>query len=49
MQNKPEQDRNQEATVYLVSRGFVGLSCPSSSSPLRIHDMPDAKRAEEQR
>lgn len=43
MQNKPEQDRNQEATVYLVSRGFVTLSCSSSSSPLVIRDVPDAK------
>jgi hypothetical protein len=47
MQNKPEQDRNQEATVYLVSSGFLRSSCCTSASPLVIHDMLSMRSVQE--
>ncbi len=55
MQNKPEQDRNQEATVYLVSwraeQSFSALSAelevrfqaPSSLVSYRETSMSDAR------
>jgi splicing factor 3B subunit 4 len=42
MQNKPEQDRNQEATVYLVS-GRLTLDLPPRLTYASLNNIADAQ------